>query len=81
MCATCRMQEVTLSLDELFRKTEAKPCIYWLPLTEEQVAEKKRKAAAAVEAAAAAQQGGAVAANGPAVVVSAASDKPAVERR
>lgn len=24
-------------LDDLFRKTKAVPCIYWLPLTEEQV--------------------------------------------
>lgn len=24
-------------LDDLFRKTKAAPCIYWLPLTEEQV--------------------------------------------
>ncbi|GAQ83039.1 apoptotic chromatin condensation inducer in the nucleus [Klebsormidium nitens] len=31
------------SLDDLFRKTTAKPCIYWLPLTEEQVKEQKQK--------------------------------------
>lgn len=24
-------------LDDLFRKTKATPCIYWLPLTDEQV--------------------------------------------
>lgn len=24
-------------LDDLFRKTKAAPCIYWLPLTDEQV--------------------------------------------
>lgn len=24
-------------LDDLFRKTKAAPCIYWLPLTESQV--------------------------------------------
>ena len=24
-------------LDDLFRKTKATPCIYWLPLTEDQV--------------------------------------------
>ena len=24
-------------LDDYFRKTKAKPCIYWLPLTEEKV--------------------------------------------
>jgi apoptotic chromatin condensation inducer in the nucleus len=30
-----------LSLDELFKKTKAKPHIYWLPLTEEQIAAKK----------------------------------------
>lgn len=29
------------TLDELFRKTEAKPMLYWLPLTEEQIAAKK----------------------------------------
>ncbi|GAB4822403.1 hypothetical protein N2152v2_009449 [Parachlorella kessleri] len=54
-----------LSLDELFRKTETKPFIYWLPLTEEQVAAKKQKAAEA--ATAAAQQGvpPPAAANGP----------------
>ena len=39
------------TLDELFRKTAAKPCIYWLPLTEEQVEEKRRKAAADTAAA------------------------------
>lgn len=26
-------------LDDLFRKTKATPCIYWLPLTNEQVGE------------------------------------------
>ena len=26
-------------LDDLFRKTKALPCIYWLPLTKEQVTE------------------------------------------
>lgn len=26
-------------LDDLFRKTKATPCIYWLPLTNEQVSE------------------------------------------
>lgn len=40
-----------LSLDDLFRKTEAKPCIYWLPLTDEQVARKKQRQAAAAVAA------------------------------
>ncbi|XP_075876706.1 uncharacterized protein acin1a isoform X2 [Nelusetta ayraudi] len=28
-------------LDDLFRKTKAAPCIYWLPLTEEQFAQKE----------------------------------------
>ncbi|XP_077354225.1 uncharacterized protein acin1a isoform X2 [Festucalex cinctus] len=28
-------------LDDLFRKTKAAPCIYWLPLTDEQFAEKE----------------------------------------
>ena len=27
-------------LDDLFKKTKATPCIYWLPLTEQQIAEK-----------------------------------------
>lgn len=27
-------------LDDLFRKTKAAPCIYWLPLTDEQVRHK-----------------------------------------
>ncbi|KAK7499011.1 hypothetical protein BaRGS_00009820 [Batillaria attramentaria] len=29
-------------LDDLFRKTKATPCIYWLPLTEEQYQERQR---------------------------------------
>jgi len=29
------------SLDDYFRKTKAKPSIYWLPLTEEQVFKKE----------------------------------------
>ena len=33
-------------LEELFRKTETKPWLYWLPLTEEQVAEKAARDAA-----------------------------------
>ena len=36
-------EEKVLSLDELFRKTVVKPCLYYLPLTEAQVAEKKQK--------------------------------------
>lgn len=28
-------------LDDLFRKTKATPCIYWLPLTDAQIAEKE----------------------------------------
>ncbi|CAD7698461.1 unnamed protein product [Ostreobium quekettii] len=34
-----------LSLDELFNKTSAKPAVFWLPLTDEQVAQKKRRQA------------------------------------
>ena len=34
------------ALEELFRKTETKPWLYWLPLTEEQVAEKATRDAA-----------------------------------
>ena len=30
-------------LDDLFRKTEATPCVYWLPLTEEQVFERDKE--------------------------------------
>ena len=30
-------KEATRLLDELFRKTKTTPCIYWLPLTEEEV--------------------------------------------
>lgn len=40
-----RKQEAVKTLDDLFRKTNAKPRIYYLPLTDEQVAEKKRKLA------------------------------------
>lgn len=29
--------KATKLLDELFRKTKATPCIYWLPLTDAQV--------------------------------------------
>ena len=29
--------KATMLLDELFRKTKATPCIYWLPLTDAQV--------------------------------------------
>lgn len=47
-----RQEERVLTLDELFKKTTNKPCIYWLPLTDEQVAEKKQKAAEAAAAAA-----------------------------
>lgn len=30
-------------LDDLFRKTKAVPCIYWLPLTESQIADRERE--------------------------------------
>lgn len=30
-------------LDDLFRKTKASPCIYWLPLTDEQIAHKEEE--------------------------------------
>jgi apoptotic chromatin condensation inducer in the nucleus len=39
-------EEEVKSLDDLFRKTKAKPPLYWLPLTEEQVAARKAKQAA-----------------------------------
>jgi hypothetical protein len=31
-------------LDDLFRKTKATPCIYWLPLNEEQIKKKEEEA-------------------------------------
>jgi len=34
----------TKALDELFRRTKAKPAIYWLPLTEEDIAKKEKEA-------------------------------------
>jgi len=33
----------TKALDELFRRTKAKPAIYWLPLTEEEIAKKGKE--------------------------------------
>lgn len=39
------------TLDDLFRKTSTKPCLYWIPLTDEQAAERKLKAEAAAAAA------------------------------
>jgi len=33
----------TLTLDQLFRKTVFAPALYWLPLTEQEIADKKRK--------------------------------------
>ena len=39
------------TLDDLFRKTSTKPCLYWIPLTENQAAEQKLKAEAAAAAA------------------------------
>lgn len=30
-------KKATVTLDELFKKTKATPCIYWLPLTDAQV--------------------------------------------
>ena len=38
--------EKVMSLDDLFKKTEALPQLYWLPLTEKQIAAK----AASIEA-------------------------------
>lgn len=35
------------TLDDLFRKTTTKPCLYWLPLSEVQAAERKAKLEAA----------------------------------
>jgi len=36
------------TLEDLFQKTTTKPWLYWLPLTEEQVAEKAKRDAAAL---------------------------------
>jgi apoptotic chromatin condensation inducer in the nucleus len=47
-------EEEVVTLDDLFRKTKAKPHLYYLPLTDEQVAEKKERR----EARAAAGSGG-----------------------
>jgi len=33
----------TLQLDELFRKTKTVPCLYWLPLTDEEYAAKRKR--------------------------------------
>ena len=39
------------TLDDLFQKTNTKPSLYWLPLTEDQAAKRKaEKAAAAAQA-------------------------------
>ena len=58
----CALQvpEQPLTLDDLFRKTDTKPSLYWLPLTEQQAAER----AAKHEAEAAANAETAVEANG-----------------
>ena len=34
------------TLDQLFRKTQAQPPLYWLPLTDQQVAAKRKEKAA-----------------------------------
>mmetsp|Transcript_37468 Transcript_37468/g.83385 ORF Transcript_37468/g.83385 Transcript_37468/m.83385 type:complete len:553 (-) Transcript_37468:623-2281(-) len=39
-------EDDVLSLDDLFRKTTTKPCIYYLPLTDEEVARRRKRAAA-----------------------------------
>lgn len=36
------------TLEDLFRKTTTKPWLFWLPLTEEQIAEKAKRDAAAL---------------------------------
>eukprot|EP00903_Cladosiphon_okamuranus_P020031 g18399.t1 len=36
-------EEEPIILDDLFRKTDAKPALYWLPLSEEEVGERKKK--------------------------------------
>jgi apoptotic chromatin condensation inducer in the nucleus len=44
--AVAAQADAAPTLDELFRKTAAKPHLYWLPLTDVQVAEKKATTAA-----------------------------------
>lgn len=34
-------------MDDLFKKTQAKPAVYWMPLTDSEVAEKKEAAGVA----------------------------------
>lgn len=57
------MPEEPLTLDDLFRKTETKPALYWLPLTEQQAADRaaKHEAAAAAKAETGAEANGLVA--------------------
>ena len=45
----CGIQEedAGMSLNDFFRKTKAKPALYWLPAPEDKVAEKKAEAAKA----------------------------------
>ena len=38
-------EPAVVTLDDLFRKTKTRPCLYWLPLTDEQAAEKRKQAA------------------------------------
>lgn len=57
-----QVPEEPLTLDNLFRKTETKPALYWLPLTEQQAVE--RIARHEAEAAAKADTAAAVEANG-----------------
>ena len=51
------MPEEPLTLDDLFCKTETKPALYWLPLTDQQAADRAAKCEA--EAAAAKAETGA----------------------
>ncbi len=43
-------EEKVFNLDDLFRKTTVTPALYWLPLTDEQVAEKEAALANKVKA-------------------------------
>lgn len=51
------MPEEPLTLDDLFRKTETKPALYWLPLTDQQAADRAAKHEAEAAAAAKAETG------------------------
>lgn len=48
-CVASWQEEKFVGLEDLFRRTEATPHLYWLPLTEEQIAAKRRRQAEAAK--------------------------------